>query len=192
MEAGKRDKTIAAEGESRPVQEEAQKEKMINFLKRQLRVAQTKFSFGTTSAIITSLGLITGLRTFSSPKLSIIGGLFIIGIADNVADSLGIHIYQESECLKTKEVWISTLTNFASRFLVTLTFIFTVLLFPVNIAVVVAIVWGFVLLSLLSYSIARREKKNPYLAILEHICIAVTVILISNFVGRLVSKHFLI
>jgi vacuolar iron transporter family protein len=163
---------------------------MLNFLKRHLSLAQTKFSFGATSAIITSLGLITGLRTFDSPKLSIIGGLFIIAVADNIADSLGIHIYQEAECLKTREVWISTLTNFMARFLVTLTFIFLIIFFSLRIAVIASIVWGMLLLALLSYSISKREKKNPYLAILEHIVIATVVIVISNFFGQLFAHNF--
>jgi vacuolar iron transporter family protein len=163
---------------------------MIKYLKRRFSLSQTKFSFGTTSAIITSLGIVTGLRTFSAPKLSIIGGLFIIAVADNIADSLGIHVYQESECLKTREVWISTLTNFVARFTVTLTFVFLIILLPLHVAVLASIAWGFTLLSLLSYSIARHEKKNPTLAILEHIGIATVVIVISNFAGEFFSGVF--
>jgi vacuolar iron transporter family protein len=163
---------------------------MIKFLKRHFILSQTKFSFGATSAIITSLGLITGLRTFTSPKLSIIGGLFIIAIADNIADSLGIHIYQEAECLKTREVWLSTFTNFMTRLLVTFSFAFLVLFFSLPMAVVVSIIWGMALLSLLSYSISKREGKNPYLAILEHIVIATLVIVISNYAGNFFSHQF--
>jgi VIT1/CCC1 family predicted Fe2+/Mn2+ transporter len=163
---------------------------MIKSLKRRFNLSQTKFSFGATSAIITSLGLITGLRTFSSPRLSIIGGLFIIAVADNIADSLGIHVYQEAECLKTREIWLSTFTNFLTRLLVSITFAFPVILLPLNIAVIVSVLWGILLLSLLSYSIAKREGKNPYLAILEHIFIAALVILISNTAGQFFSRKF--
>ncbi len=163
---------------------------MINFLKRHFILSQTKFSFGATSAIITSLGLITGLRTFASPKLSIVGGLFIIAVADNIADSLGIHIYQEAECLKTREVWLSTFTNFMTRLLVTFTFAFLILFFPLPVAVIASIVWGMALLSLLSYAISKREGKNPYLAILEHIVIASLVIVISSYAGNFFSHQF--
>jgi VIT1/CCC1 family predicted Fe2+/Mn2+ transporter len=163
---------------------------MIKFLKRQFSLSQTKFSFGATSAIITSLGLITGLSTFSSPKLSIIGGLFIIAVADNIADSLGIHIYQEAECLKTREVWLSTFTNFITRLVLTFTFVCLIIIFPLNIAVFISIVWGLVLLSLLSYSISLREKKNPYLSIMEHLVIASLVIAISRFAGNFFTRQF--
>ncbi len=163
---------------------------MIKLFKRHFNLSQTKFSFGATSAIITSLGLITGLRSFVSPKLSIIGGLFIIAVADNIADSLGIHIYQEAECLKVKEVWFSTFTNFTTRLLVTITFAFLVIFLPLNIAVIVSIFWGILLLSLLSYSISKRKGRNHYLAIFEHIVIAVLVIFISNFAGQFFSSQF--
>jgi hypothetical protein len=73
-------------------------------LKNLARSAQTRFSFGATSAIITNLGIITGLDTLTHPKLSIIGALLVIALADNLSDTFGIHIYQESEYLGTKEV----------------------------------------------------------------------------------------
>lgn len=77
---------------------------MSNDLKNTVRPAPTRFSFGATSAIITNLGIITGLDTMTNPKLSIIGALLVIALADNLSDSFGIHIYQESEHIGKKEV----------------------------------------------------------------------------------------
>lgn len=57
----------------------------------------SRFSFGITSAIITSLALIVGLDQVSDPKMSIIGALMLLAVADNISDSLGIHIYRESQ-----------------------------------------------------------------------------------------------
>lgn len=163
---------------------------MINFIKNKFRPAQTKFSFGATSAIITNLGLIIGLRTGHHAKLTIIGGIMIIALADNIADSAGIHIYQEAECLKTKEVWFSTFTNFLTRILVSLTFVFLVIFLPIKAAVTCSLIWGLLLLSYLSYTIARNRKVNPYLAVFEHIAIAVLVIVMSNFLGTLMMSRF--
>jgi len=155
-----------------------------------LRPAQTKFSFGATSAIITNLGLITGLRTGQYAKLGIIAGIIIIALVDNIADSVGIHIYQEAECLKTKEVWLSTLTNFLTRILVSLTFVLLVAFLPIKAAVICALIWGLLLLSYLSYTIAINRKVNPYLAVFEHIVIAVLVIAVSNLLGAFVISKF--
>jgi len=55
----------------------------------------TKYSFGASSAIITCLAFIIGLSHSSNPRLSIVGSLLVIAIADNISDSLGIHIFQE-------------------------------------------------------------------------------------------------
>ncbi len=154
------------------------------------RLKQTKFSFGATSAIITNLGLVTGLVTLAHPKLSIIGGILVIALADNIADSFGIHIYQESECIGIKEAWLSTLSNFISRIFVSLIFIVLVAVLPIKLAVLCSIIWGLSLLTVISYVIAKDRKVNPYQAIFEHISIAVVVITLSHFVGRGIIGRF--
>lgn len=151
---------------------------------------ETKFSFGATSAIITNLGIITGLDTLSHPKLSIIAGILVVALADNIADSFGIHIYQESECIDIKEVWFSTFSNFLTRIFVSLTFVILVAALPISLAMPCSICWGLVLLSAMSYVIAKERRVNPFSAILEHIIIAVFVITLSHFVGRYIINRF--
>lgn len=163
---------------------------MVSFFKNRFHIPETKFSFGATSAIITNLGIITGLRTDSHAKLSIILGILVIALADNIADSLGIHVYQESEHLKTKDVWVSTLTNFLARLLVSLTFVLLIISLPIGIAVITSLIWGLVLLSFISYVIAKHRKVNPFLSVFEHIAIAVLVIIASNFLGALLINTF--
>lgn len=163
---------------------------MLNNLKRNIRPYPTKFSFGATSAIITNLGLIVGLDTLVNPQLAIIGGMLIIALADNIADSFGIHIYQESEYLDKGEVWLSTLTNFFTRIFVSLTFVILVTALPLKLAVPCSIIWGLVLLAVMSYAIAKNKEVNPYLAILEHISIAIVVIVVSNFAGKFLISKF--
>jgi VIT1/CCC1 family predicted Fe2+/Mn2+ transporter len=163
---------------------------MIKFIKEKCRLKDTRFSFGATAAIITNLALVVGLRTGEHAKISIIGGMLIIALADNVSDSLGIHIYQESECLAQKEVWISTFSNFMSRLLVSLTFISLVLFLPLQLAVVISLAWGLLLLSFISYRIARERKLSPYTAMLEHLIIAVSVIFLSGLFGQLIISRF--
>jgi VIT1/CCC1 family predicted Fe2+/Mn2+ transporter len=158
---------------------------MENSLKEKCRPSQTKFSFGATSAIITNLALITGLRTGGHAKLSIIAAMLVIALADNISDSTGIHVFQESECLATKEIWLSTVTNFLTRILVSFSFIFLIFFLPLKIAVVCSIIWGLLLLSTMSYIIAKNRGLHPYLAALEHIGIAIVVIIASNFAGKL-------
>ena len=58
---------------------------------------KTGFSFGLTSGIITTLGLIVGLNSGTGSKLVVLGGILTIAIADAFSDALGIHISEESE-----------------------------------------------------------------------------------------------
>ena len=159
-------------------------------LDNRFRRYQTKFSFGATSAIITNLGIITGLDALAHPKVSIIAGMLVVALADNIADSFGIHIYQESECIDNKEVWFSTLSNFFTRIFVSLTFIFLVVLLPISLAVPFSISWGLLLLSIMSYAIAKDRKVNPYSEILKHIGIAVIVVILSHFLGVYIINKF--
>jgi VIT1/CCC1 family predicted Fe2+/Mn2+ transporter len=163
---------------------------MSNDLKNTVRPAQTRFSFGATSAIITNLGIITGLDTLTHPKLSIIGALLVIALADNLSDSFGIHIYQESEHIGKKEVWLSTLTNFLTRLFVSSTFIILIIVLPIRLAAVCSVIWGLLILTVMTYTIAKQQKINPFSAIFVHLTIAVIVVVASNFIGAFVISRF--
>jgi vacuolar iron transporter family protein len=150
----------------------------------------TKFSFGATSAIITCLALIIGLSKSANPKLSIVASLLVIAIADNISDSLGIHIYQESDLKKSEVVRANTFFNFLTRFFVILIFILLVVFLPTGYAIIFSIIWGISLLIVLSYSIAKEQKVNPYKAIFEHVAVAVVVIFVSNFLSEWILHFF--
>jgi vacuolar iron transporter family protein len=163
---------------------------MIKKMIDKAREWKTSFSFGSTSAIITNLALMAGLHSENNAKISIIGGIMVIALADNISDSFGIHIYQESENVATKKVWRSTILNFLSRVLVSLSFVGLLLMLPLNTAIISSIVWGLFLLAVISYMIAKNEDGNPYLSVLTHVLIAVSVILLSNIVGDLLIGRF--
>lgn len=143
-----------------------------------------------TSATVTDLALIVGLNQTTNAKMSIIAAILIIALADNISDSLGIHIFQESECKEQREVWLSTSTNFITRILVSLTFMGLVIFLPMHIAVITSIVWGLLLLSFLSYTIAKGEGINPSLEIIKHLGIAILVILGSDLIRRFILIRF--
>jgi vacuolar iron transporter family protein len=157
--------------------------------KKQIQQAR-KYSFGSTSAIITNIALIIGMDSATNAKVAIIGSLLVVAIADNISDSLGIHMYQESEGLAEKNVWILTLTNFFSRLLTSLGFVFIIYFFPLNLAVPISLIYGFLILAIVSFFIARSRKSNPLYLIAEHLTIAVLVVLISNFLGEYIVANF--
>jgi len=164
---------------------------MLRIIKEQIRNYQTRFSFGSSAALITNLGLITGLNSTANAKFSIITSILVIAVADNISDSFGIHVYQESEHVNRREVWVSTATNFLARLLVSLVFVLLVALLPIGPAVICSLIYGFLLLALISYIIAKDEKVNPFMMIVEHLGIALVVILLSEFVGKELLKIFM-
>ncbi|MDD5530398.1 MAG: hypothetical protein PHX21_10300 [bacterium] len=145
-----------------------------------------KFSMGATAAIITSMGLIAGLAYGKGAKSSIIAGLLIVAIADNISDSLGIHIYKESEGVSRREINLSTYGNFIVRLILAFSFIAIVLLLPPQVAFVVSSIWGLGLLSILSYSIAKTKQTSTTLEIIWHLIVAIGVIVGSKLLGSLI------
>lgn len=146
------------------------------------------FSFGLTSGIITTLGLMVGLHSGTKSALIVIGGILVIAIADALSDSLGIHISEEAEIKHTKkEVWESTISTFLSKFVFGITCIIPILFLELFTAIIVCIVWGLSLLSIFSYYIAKQQNSKPYKVILEHLIIAIIVIIITNYIGSFVA-----
>jgi len=148
----------------------------------------SKFSLGATAAITTSMGLIAGLSQGESAKKEIITGLLIIAIVDNLSDSLGIHIYKESEGVPKRETNLFTYGNYLTRLVIALTFVLIVLLFPSPTALIISSIWGLSILAILSYSIAIRKRKNPWWEIIWHLLVALMVIAGSKLLGKLISK----
>ena len=146
------------------------------------------FSFGLTSGIITTLGLIVGLHSSTHSALVVIGGILVIAIADALSDALGIHISEESEIKHSaREIWESTITTFLSKFVFALTFIVPVLLFPLFTAIIISVVWGLSLIVVFSFYMARQENIKPYKVVIEHLVIAILVIVVTHYVGNWVA-----
>lgn len=152
---------------------------------------KTGFSFGITSGIITTLGLIVGLHSGTHSKLVIIGGILTIAIADAFSDALGIHISEESENRHTtKEIWQSTFSTLFSKFIFAMTFVIPIFLFRLPIAIIISMVWGLSLLGLFSFYIAKEQRAKAWKVILEHEFIAIIVIVLTHFVGKWVASIF--
>jgi hypothetical protein len=145
------------------------------------------FSFGATSAVLTGPAVIVGLSGTVNPTVSIITALAIIAIADNVSDSFGIHVHQESQKKSAKEVRRTTIANFATRVLVVSIFILFVIFLPMKFAVVLSIFFGLAVISFISYFIAKEQEAAPRKIILRHLLLAVLVIGASFLLRELIS-----
>jgi len=144
-------------------------------------------SFGSPAAIVTCMALIVGLDAATATKTAVLASLLIIGIADNLTDSLSVHIYQESERMAQRRAFRVTAANYAARFAVSGSFIVLVLALPPAAAIPACLVWGTLLLSVLTYLLARDRSVSVWLEIVKHLGVAAAVILLGNAIGLLVG-----
>ncbi|MBM4143027.1 MAG: hypothetical protein FJ225_05465 [Lentisphaerae bacterium] len=151
---------------------------------------RTGVTFGLTSAVITTLGLIVGLHSGTHSRMVVMGGILTIAIADAFSDALGIHVSEESENVHTAvQIWVATIATFLAKFIFALTFAVPVALLPLGTAIVVSLAWGLCILAALSWAMARSQGEAPWKIVGEHILIAVAVIGITHKVGEWISVY---
>lgn len=152
---------------------------------------KTGLSFGLTSGIITTLGLMVGLHSFSGSRLVILGGIFTIAVADAFSDALGIHLSEESEKVHSgKEIWEATASTFFFKFVFAILFTIPVLVLDLSTAILVSIIIGLSSLGLLSYYLSREEEKTAWKVVAEHLVIAIIVVITTHYIGDLIASTF--
>ncbi len=150
---------------------------------------RTGITFGLTSGTITTLGLMIGLYSGTNSRSVVIGGILTIAIADSLSDALGIHVSEEANRTRTTlQVWVATVATFLSK-LYAITFVIPVLLFSLPVAININLAWGFTLLTILSYYLAKSQGVKPWKVILEHLMITTVVVALTHFLGKLIAKY---
>ena len=153
-------------------------------------IEPTWISFGGTSALITSMGLILGLDAAASGRQGIISALLIIALADNLSDSLSVQVFMEAERLEHRKALISTVANFCTRLLVALSFVALVIMLPRSLMALGVGAWGFLLLISMTYWIARAQGAHIGKEIGKHIIVAVVALAISRWLGIWIGATF--
>jgi len=153
--------------------------------------ARTGLFFGATSGVITTIGLITGLNAGTHSMAAVIGGIFVIAVADSMSDALGIHLAEEADPNATiHHIWSATISTFLNKFIFAISFAVPLLLLPLDQAVVASLLWGMLVIVVLSYFLARAQKASPILIVGEHLGIAILVVVLSHLIGAWVGRTF--
>lgn len=156
-----------------------------------LKSIKRGFSFGITSGVITTLGLIIGLTYSTQSRLAVIGGILTIAVADALSDALGVHISEESDEKKSHmQIWSATISTAITKFIIALTFMIPVLFLSLNLTVLISIFWGALLIMGISYYISKKEGIAPLKAMAEHLTIAGVVVIITFFLGTWINHAF--
>ena len=153
--------------------------------------ARTGLFFGATSGVITTIGLIVGLNSGTRSMTAVLGGILVIAVADAMSDALGIHLAEEADPNTThSHVWSATIMTFITKFVFSISFAVPLLLLPLATAVVVSVVWGMLVIVVLSYFLARTQNESPLAIIAEHVGIAMLVVVFSHYIGVWVARTF--
>jgi len=146
---------------------------------------KTGITFGLTSGVITTLGLMVGLHSGTGSRIAVIGGILTIAVADAFSDALGIHVSEEAENVHTQaKIWGATIATFLSKFLFALTFLVPILLLPLTAAMLASLAWGALILTLLSCRMAKDQEEPCWKIVGEHLFIGTVVIAITHYVGE--------
>lgn len=153
---------------------------------------QTGVHFGLTSGVITTLGLMVGLHSGTHSLRAVVGGILTIAIADAFSDALGIHISEEAEGIHTaREIWLATGATFLTKFLMALTFLVPLVFSELPIAIILSVAWGFGVLTVLSYQLAKTQGTPPWRVVGEHLLIGGAVITLTHLIGDWVATSFI-
>ncbi|GAB3280708.1 hypothetical protein [Parahaliea aestuarii] len=146
--------------------------------------ARTGFFFGATSGVITPCGLLVGLAAGTGSVTTVISGILIVAIADSMSDALGIHLSEESGAGNShRRVWIATITTFITKLLVALTFVLPFLILPMDGAIIAALLWASILITFMSWQIARLQGERAGPVVAEHLLVTAAVVVVSHLVG---------
>ena len=136
------------------------------------------------------MGMIIGFVTAGISRPTIVGGLLIVGLADNQTDLLSIYIYQETEKFEERAAFRATLGNFATRFIVAVSFVAMALSFLDRTLVLTALGWGVILLAGLTWLVAKKSRGEWLSEIVKHLGVAAVVIAASLGIGHLLTLVF--
>ena len=145
-------------------------------------------SFGITSGVITTLGMVVGVNASTSSRLAVIAAIISIAIADAFSDAVAMHVSEESEGVHTrKDVWEATMATFLTKFAFAMTFVIPIWFLALDLAVLVDIIWGLLIMTVFNIFLARSQDEGVLRVVFEHLTIAIVVVLITYTAGSFLS-----
>jgi predicted adenylyl cyclase CyaB len=147
-----------------------------------------KLSFGISSGVLTTLGIIVGMNSATASEAAVIGGIAIIAFCDSLSDSMGIYASKRSERgNSSKNAFTSALYTFIGKVIFTMSFMIPFIIFSFGAAVIASIVWGLALLTFVSFEIAFMHEENYFLTIFKNLGTAGVIIIASHYIGHLIN-----
>ncbi|MBW3020988.1 hypothetical protein KY334_06855 [Candidatus Woesearchaeota archaeon] len=147
-------------------------------------------SFGMISGIITVLGILVGMYSLSHSRLYVFGSILLVAFADSLSDAFGMHISEESVTKNKNNIWKATYSTLMTKMVISLSFLVPILIFPLNFAIMASSLWGVLLITLVSYRLAKKNKTRVFTTISEHLSITFIVIVLTYYLGQFIPLIF--
>jgi predicted adenylyl cyclase CyaB len=147
-----------------------------------------EFTFGITSGVLTTIGVLVGVNSATSSRLSVIAAVAAIAVADSCSDAFGMYMVKVSERgSSANQALRFAFGTLVGKAVLPLTFIVPLLVLPLSAAVWVDLGWGAVMLALLSAEQAVVEQRSVARRIIRNLGLALVIIANSALAGWLVA-----
>ena len=132
--------------------------------------------------------MVVGVNASTSSRLAVIAAIISIAIADAFSDAVAMHVSEESEGVHTrKDVWEATMATFLAKFAFAMTFVIPIWFLALDIAVLIDIIWGLLIMTVFNIFLARSQDERVLRVVFEHLTIAIVVVLITYTAGSFLS-----
>jgi predicted adenylyl cyclase CyaB len=148
-----------------------------------------ELTFGITSGILTTVGVLVGVNSATASQLSVIAAVTAIAVADSCSDAFGMYLAKVSERgASPRQAIRFALGTLAGKAVFPLTFIVPLLFLPLTVAVWVDLAWGGLALALLSAEQAVVEQQPVIRRIARNLGLALVIVANSALAGSLVAR----
>ncbi len=150
-----------------------------------------ELTFGITSGILTTVGVLVGVNAATASKLSVIAAIVAIAVADSLSDAFGMYMSKVSERGGGRKVAFRyAMGTLAGKFFFPLTFIIPIAFSPLETAVWINLSWGGLVLILLSVEQALVAQESVLRQIARNVGLVIFIIAVSTLAGRWIGSHF--
>lgn len=149
-----------------------------------------ELTFGITSGVMTTIGLLAGMNSATGAKLPIVASIAVIACADSLSDSFGMFMSKLGERGTSKiKAFRFALGTLAGKFFFPLTFLLPIMLFDsLSLSVWVDIAWGLLVLSILTIEQAIVKEESIKRNLLQNLELATLSMGLSSLIGRLIAS----
>jgi adenylate cyclase class IV len=148
-----------------------------------------ELAFGITSGILTTVGVLIGVNSASGDRLAVIASVVAIAVADSWSDAFGMYTARVTERGSSRAAALRYAAGtLLGKLVMPLTFLLPIALLPLGVAVIVDLVWGAVVLALLSLERALVGQLSPVRQVAVTLGLAALIVTLSSLAGSLVRQ----